>query len=63
MTLFATIENARKSALRNCTTQYVFKQNGEYQYAEREPQNGRLIGEVHVHSTHGSTMYISAAER
>lgn len=63
MTLYGTIENARKSALRDCRTQYVFKRDGEYQYAENEPQNARLIGEVHVHSTHGSTMYISAAER
>lgn len=55
--LYNTIENARKSARLNSKTQSIIKtENGEYIY-------GKLIGEVHVDSVNGNSMYISAAER
>ena len=55
--LYDTIENARKSARLNSRTQTVIKtENGDYIY-------GKLIGEVHVDSVNGKSMYISAAER
>lgn len=57
MTLNDIIDSARKSARLNSKTQSIIKtENGEYIY-------GKLIGEVHVDSVNGNSMYISAAER
>lgn len=56
MTLNDIIDSARKSARLNSRTQSIIKtEDGEYIY-------GKLIGEVHVDSVNGNSMYISAAE-
>ena len=69
MSLFATIENARKVALRDGYNQIIIKDNeGQYSFSRKyngacPDWYGKIIGEVHFSYATGQTMYISAAEQ